>query len=300
MNWQETRDFLSPCFPEAIRSELMLLQPGELREIRIRADRPTIFVTGTRVAELPWQPGQHQLEALVEALSGHSLYARADEAGQGFITLRGGHRMGLCGRVVHRKAGATLTDIGSVCLRIAAQWPGCADPLYSLARADNQIHSLLLIGPPGSGKTTLLRDLARQLSSGRNARQVAVIDERGELGACIGAVPQLDLGRCTDVLEGMTKAQAVAWLVRSMAPEIIVTDELSGSEDAAALMDAQACGCAVCASVHGTSLADVAARPAMAALMARRAFAHYAVLSPDGGGRLLAIHDRSGSPLSAA
>ena len=272
MNWEETREFLLPCFPEAIRQELMLLQPGELREIRLRAERPTVFVTGTRTASLPWQPGPHQLEALAEALSGHSLYARAEETGQGFITLRGGHRMGLCGRVMQRKAGQHLTAIGSMCLRIAAQWPGCADALLPLARQG----SLLLIGPPGSGKTTLLRDLTRQLCTGRNAKQTALIDERGELAAC------------------------VSWLVRSMAPEMIITDELATSQDAAAILEAVGCGCMVCASVHGASLADAASRPALASLMARRVFRHYAVLSAEGGGRVQVLHDVHGAPVPAA
>lgn len=299
MNWLETRDFLTPCFPETIRSELMLLQPGELREIRIRADRPTVFVTGTRTASLSWQPGQHQLEALVEALSGHSLYTRAEETGQGFITLRGGHRLGLCGRAVHRKVGTVLTDIGSVCLRIAAEWPGCADRLLQHVRQGGRTASLLVIGPPGSGKTTLLRDLTRQLSTGRDARQVAVIDERGELAACIGGVPQLDIGTSADVLEGMQKQEAVPWLIRSMAPQVIVTDELAGGDDAAAILDAQACGSSVIASVHGSSLNDAAARPALATLMSRRVFDCYAVLSPEGGGQIAALFDRTGSPVSA-
>lgn len=294
MDWQQTREFLIPCFPEVIRSELMLLQPGELREIRIRADRPTVFITGSRRVELPWQPGIHQLNALVEALSGHSLYTRAEETGQGFMTLQGGHRMGLCGRVVHRKAGHAITDVGSVCIRIAAQWPGCASPLLPLCTGGG-LHSLLLIGPPGSGKTTLLRDLARLLASGRH--QVAIIDERGELAACAGSVPQLDVGPCCDVLEGLAKPLAVPWLIRSMAPDVIITDEIGGAEDATALMDAQSCGCAICASAHGTSLPEAASRPALAALMSRRAFAHYAVLSPEGGGRVISLHDRSGNPL---
>ena len=290
MNWQETRDFLTPCFPEAIRSELMLLQPGELREIRVRADRPTVFITATRTAQLPWSPGQHQLEALVEALSGHSLYARAEETGHGYLTLRGGHRMGLCGRVVHRKAGPVLADIASVCIRIAAEWPGCADALLPLASQG----SLLLIGPPGSGKTTLLRDLTRQLSG---ARQTALIDERGELAACVLGVPQLDVGRCTDVLEGLDKPSAISWLLRSMAPDLIITDEVADERDAAALMEAQACGCTVFASVHGASLTDAAARPALAALMARRAFRHYAVLSAQDAGQIVSVQDRVGNPV---
>jgi len=299
MNWQETRDFLSPCFPEIVRSELMLLQPGELREIRIRTDRPTVFVTGTRTASLDWQPGQHQLEALTEALSGHSLYARSDETGQGFITLRGGHRLGLCGHVVHRKAGPMITDISSVCLRIAAEWPGSADPLLPRIRHSGRACSTLLIGPPGSGKTTLLRDLVRQLTSGRQATQAAVIDERGELAACIGGIPQLDVGQTCDVLEGMRKPEAIQWLIRSMAPQVIITDELSGAEDAAALLDAHACGCSVIASVHSSSLSDAATRSSLAALMSRRIFDLYTVLSPEGGGQISALYDRSGSPVSA-
>ncbi|MBR3763032.1 MAG: stage III sporulation protein AA [Clostridia bacterium] len=300
MNWQETRDFLIPCFPESIRSELLLLQAGELREIRLRADRPTVFVTATRTVKLPWSPGPLQLQALVEALSGHSLYARAEETAQGFLTLNGGHRMGLCGRVVHRKGGPVVTDVSSVCIRIAAQWPGCADSLVPLACVGGQVQSLLVIGPPGSGKTTLLRDLTRQLCSGRSAHQAAVIDERGEIAACRDGVPQLDVGHTCDVLEGLARGQAVPWLIRSMAPEVIITDELGSESDAAAILDAHACGCAVIASAHGFSLTDAASRPALAALMARRIFRHYVILSPEGGGQVIAIHDRNGAMGAAA
>ncbi len=286
MNWEETKAFLSPCFPPSIRDEMELLLPGELREIRVRAQRPTVFCTASRSVALDWQPDQRQVETLVEALSEHSLYARSDETRQGYITLRGGHRMGLCGQVMSQ----SLKDIGSVCIRIACAWPGCADEL--LPHAEN----LLIIGTPGTGKTTLLRDIARQLSTARQARQVALIDHRGELAACVHGVPQLDVGEC-DVLCGCTKPEAVAWLVRSMAPQTIITDELSGAEDTAALLDAMACGCSIVASCHGASLTEVANRPAMAALMARRAFHHYALLHPEGGGRIAALYDRAGSPI---
>lgn len=288
MNWEETKAFLSPCFPPVIQDEMALLLPGELREIRIRAGRETVFCTASRTAFLPWTPDQHQVEALTEALSEHSLHARSEETKQGYITLRGGHRMGLCGHVTPKG----LKDIGSLCIRIACQWPDCSQPL--LPHADN----LLLIGPPGSGKTTILRDLARLLSSGKCPRQAALIDERGELAACFRGVPQLDVGQACDVLDGCPKPQAVAWLVRSMCPQVIITDELSGPEDAAALLDAIACGASVIASCHGTSLAEVASRPAMGALMARRAFLRYAVLAPEGGGRVTALYDRAGSPLA--
>lgn len=287
MNWEETKAFLSPCFPPVIQDELALLLPGELREIRVRAGRQTVFHTASRTALLPWEPTLQQLMTLTEALSEHSLHARGEETRQGYITLRGGHRMGLCGHVTPKG----LVDIGSLCIRIACQWVDCAQGLLPYSE------NLLLIGPPGAGKTTLLRDLARLLSTGREARQVALIDERGELAACVHGVPQLDVGQACDVLDGCPKPQAVSWLIRSMCPQVMITDELSGPEDAAALLDALACGASVIASCHGTSLAEVANRPAMSALMARRAFLHYAVLSPEGGGRLAAIYDRAGSPL---
>ena len=294
MTWEETKAFLSPCFPQEVRDEMELLLPGELREIRVRAGQPTAFITASRTALLSWQPDPRQVEALAEALSGHSLYARADETRQGYITLRGGHRMGLCG---HVSGSGALADIGSLCIRIAGQWPGCADMLLPLCRESGAAQSLLLIGPPGSGKTTLLRDLARQLSAGNGALQTAVIDERGELAACVHGVPQLDIGCTADVLDGLSKPAAVAWLIRAMAPQLLVTDELSGPEDASALLDAMACGAAVLTSVHGAGLREVAARPALAGLMARRVFAYYVVLSGEGGGRVCAVHDRSGSPV---
>lgn len=294
MNWNETRQFLSPCFPEEVRSELDMLLPGELREIRIRANRPTVFVTATRTAALSWTPEQQELEALTEALSEHSLYARQEETSQGFLTLRGGHRMGLCGSVRTSDSQSVLNSIGSVCIRIACEWPGTADLLTS--RLGSQ-PSVLIIGAPGSGKTTMLRDLARQLSSGRSAKQLAIVDERSELAACVEGVPQLDVGEASDVLAGLAKADAIHWLIRSMAPEVIITDELANDKDASAVLDALSCGIAVCASAHGSSLQDAASRPALAALMARRAFSLYAVLAPEGGGRIEGLFDCTGNPL---
>lgn len=298
MDWNETRQFLAPCFPEEVVAEMDILLPGELREIRIRAEKPTVFTTATRTAALPWRPSQPELTALVEALSGHSLYARSEETGQGYLTLQGGHRMGLCGRVSKTDIRSVLTDIGSVCIRIAGEWPGTADALTP--HLAHGLQSVLIVGAPGSGKTTMLRDLARQLSTRQKSVQVAIVDERSELAACVGGVPQLDVGDCTDVLDGLSKAEAIPWLVRGMAPQVIVTDELSGPRDASAVLDALGCGVAVCASVHGASLADAANRPALATLMARRAFDLYAVLSPEGSGRIAALYDRMGSPLSAS
>lgn len=299
MTWEETCAFLSPCLPGEVRAQLSLLNPGDLREIRIRAEQPTLLCIAGEVIAVPWYPQARQVEQLAEALSGHSLYARTDETGQGYCTLTGGHRMGLCGHVQEQAGRMILRDVGSLCIRIAGQWPGAAEPLLPLCRQKSSLRSLLLIGPPGSGKTTLLRDLARLLASGSQAVQTTVIDERGELAACVSGVPQLDVGQTCDVLDGCPKPEAVSWLLRSMAPQAIITDELAHAGDIAAVMDAMACGVAVMASVHGAGLHELAARPAMATLMSQRCFHYYTVLSPRGGGRITAVYDRSGAPVKS-
>lgn len=287
----------SPCFPECIRDELAMLLPGELREIRIRAERPAVFVTATRTAKLDWIPGQMQVEALTEALSGHSLFARADETRRGYLTLRGDHRMGLCGHITRKTGRAHCGTLRPCASALRAN--GAAVPMVSSTAScpvSSKTPSVLIIGAPGSGKTTLLRDLTRQMADTMSI-QAALIDERGELAACVDGVPQLDVGASTDVLDGLPKTEGVPWLIRSMAPNVIAMDELSGAEDAACVMDAWACGASVLATVHGTALAETANRPALSPLFSRRCFDLYVLLSSEGGGKITALHDRCGSPI---
>lgn len=298
MNWDETKAFLQPCFPPEVQDELALLYPGELQEIRIRTAQPCVFRTASRTQALAWRPSAREVETLAEALCGHSLYARREEIRQGYVTLRGGHRLGLCGSVQLRAGEPyTLVSTASLCLRIAAQWPGAADSLLPYCLTGQQARNLLLIGPCASGKTTLLRDIARQLGNDHTRLQIALVDERGELAACHGGIPQLDVGMHTDVLDGCPKEHAIPWLIRSMNPQIIITDELATASDVSAVLDAMACGCAVIASIHGTSLTDLASRPVIASMMARRSFDYYAVLAPDGCGAVSAVYDRNGSPV---
>ncbi len=298
MNWQETKDFLSPCFPEEVRDELALLYPGELREIRIRVNQQTVLITSARIASLQWRPTKAEVEQLAEALSGHGLYAREWEARQGFITLCGGHRLGMCGRVQMERHGMRgIRDITFLCLRIAAQWPGAADALMPWVLQDGQIHAALIIGLPGTGKTTQLRDLARQLGANALGLNICLADERNELAACVDGIPQLDVGACTDVLQGCPKAEAVGWFLRAMRPQALITDELASAEDAAAVLEAVYAGVPVLASAHGSGLHTLAQRPMLASLMARRCFDYYAVLDAEGSGQVTALYDRAGTPI---
>ncbi len=294
MNWEETKSFLIPCFPSEVQDELSLLMPGELQEIRIRAGKQCVFRTSSRTKALNWQPTPREVEIVAEALCGHSLYARREEVRQGFVTLMGGHRLGLCGSVVMRAGEPhSLASPASLCLRIAGQWPGAAEPVYPLLCERNRVSNMLIIGPCASGKTTFLRDIARML--GDACIQTAVIDERGEIAACVSGTPQLDVGKATDVIDGCPKPYAVNWLIRSMNPQVIITDELASTQDVAAVLDAMACGCSVVASVHGTSLTDLASRPVMASMMARRIIDYFVVLSGEGCGQIIAVHDKNGS-----
>lgn len=298
MNWDETRDFLSPCFPECIRDELAMLLPGELREIRIRAERPAVFVTATRTAKLDWIPGQMQVEALTEALSGHSLFARADETRRGYLTLRGGHRMGLCGRVICQgQMVRALREISSFCIRIAGQWRGAADGLLPhLTDEHGRCRSVLIVGLPGMGKTTLLRDSLRRLSEA--GRRVCVVDERSEIAAMCDGLPQLEVGPCTDVLDGCGKEAGFRWLLRSLSPEVLATDELSSLSDAQAVLEAIHSGVSVLATVHGRELDSVRSRSALYPLVRSQAFDRYAMLDPRETGKLAGVFDRDFQPVA--
>lgn len=297
MTWPETVQFLSSCLPSPIGAALRAYAPGEVYELRVRAGRPTVLLTSRGSAACGFTPSAGQVSQMAESLSEHALYARAEESRQGYVTLRGGHRMGLCGRVI--AAGMTvraLRDVGSLCVRVAGQWPGAADELAPLVTGpDGRVHSTLLIGLPGSGKTTMLRDLCRQLSDG--GLRVGMVDERSELAACAQGVPQLDVGTNTDVLDGCCKEVGLRWLLRSMNPQCLVTDELMGVADAQAAQAAIQQGVPVLASLHAASVEEAARQSAVYALAQRQSFALYAVLSQDAVGRLEAVYDASLRPV---
>ena len=241
-------------------------------------------------------PGAQQVGDMAEALCEHALYARAEEQRQGFVTLRGGHRMGLCGRVVAQGTSVrALRDISSLCVRVAGQWEGAADTLVPHLTSGGRVRSALIIGLPGSGKTTVLRDACRQLSDA--GHRVAIADERSELAAMSRGAPQLDVGARTDVLDGVCKEIALRWLLRSMSPEIIATDELGAATDALAVLEAAQSGVAVLATAHARTLDEALSRGTLYHLAQNKAFSRYAVLDEKRAGRIAGIYDESMQPL---
>ncbi len=297
MDWQETVGFFSLCLPQAVGRAIKLLEEGDLREIRIRAGQPVTLVTGGGVKALGLVPSQEEVNGMAESLCEHALYARAEETRQGFVTLRGGHRMGVCGRVLAQgQCVRALREISSLCVRVAGQWPGVAAALMPYLRgADGRIGSLLVAGLPGSGKTTLLRDCCRQLSDAGVA--VCMADERSELAAMCHGMPQLDIGRNTDVLDGCPKEVALRWLLRAMAPDCLATDELGTAGDVQAALEAAQSGVPVLASVHGRTVETAVNRGLLYPLMQAQVFTLYAQMDQRHPGRVAALYDARLHPL---
>ena len=222
------------------------------------------------------------------------LEAREEELEGGYLALEGGCRAGVCGRWTDGR----VRGITSICIRLARAVTGCADGCMSYLYAQGRPVSALTLSPPGLGKTTLLRDMARQLSNGTRwgaGVNVAVADERRELGGS----GTLDLGARTDILEGCGKAEALSMLVRTMRPDVIVTDELGREGDALAVREAIRCGAAVIASAHADSLGAAFGRRVLKALLEERLFERIILLA-GGVGRIQAIYDGGGEPLFEA
>lgn len=278
MEWQESIRFLAACLPKPVVRALMEQPEGVVREIRIRAGGRAVLCTAAGALECTGVISPERVAQIAEALSDHALYARAEEQRQGFVTLRGGHRMGICGRVIaHGQTVRAVREISSLCIRLAGQWYGAAEALYPhLISEEGNPRSLLVVGMPGTGKTTMLRDACRFLSE--TGVQMCVLDERSEIAAVSGGRPQLDVGPNTDVLDGCCKEAGLRWLVRSMSPQVLVTDELSGTMDVQAVLDARASGVAVMASLHGRELTQALSRGPLCQLQQQRAFDRYVLL----------------------
>ena len=246
-------------------------------EIRLRVDRPVIVETirGDFFLDNDGQWQEHpyvahivteaEIRELIAWLCQDSVYAYADEIRQGFLTVEGGHRVGLCGQaVLDNETGLrTLKNISFVNIRVAHEIRGVADSILPKLYKEGKFQNTLIISPPGFGKTTLLRDLIRQISDGNPygaGLRVGVVDERSELAGSYLGRPQNDLGMRTDVLDACPKALGMLLLLRAMSPQVIAVDELGEEADRQALHQAAVSGCSLLATLHGTDEIDAEKR----------------------------------------
>ena len=283
----DTLERLAALLPEGA-ARILKEHSRELTEVRLRANRPVQLVWVGGEALAGGLVDEKALSSAVAALMDYSYYAREAELSQGFFTMRDGCRVGVCGRFAGDGGGWRMTQIGSVCVRVAREISGCADALMGVIAGKAGPRSALLLSAPGMGKTTLLRDIARQLSEA--GRRVAVADERHEIAACRMGAPTLDVGPRTDVMDGCPRAIAIPALIRSMAPEVIVADEIGGTGDAEALADAARCGVSVVASAHADSVEAAMRRPALRDALTGGAFRVLALLG-DRPGRVREVRE---------
>lgn len=320
-----TLDWLG-LFPESIRLILLKLPKvtlEHLEEIRIREERPLEINAGGRHHFLDrdggmslkpheaYKPTREDTRRLLDMISNHSLYTMEEELRKGFITIPGGHRVGLVGRTVLSGGKVEhIRDISGFNVRIAKEIRGAADDIlpFLLDRKRGRVMHTLILSPPQQGKTTLLRDLARQISYGSWGRsqmkwaglKVGIIDERSEIAGCQRGVPGFDVGPRTDVLDGCPKAEGMMMMIRSMSPDVLIVDEIGRPEDAEAVVEALHAGISVIATAHGSSIQDISGRPGLSALVENRRLEMYAVLSRKGQERSYKLYDGGQRTLQTA
>lgn len=294
---------LLPYFPQPLKYWLNNLtedQLGRLEEIRLRAGKPVLLQVGgqskwlTKGGQLtpidkkniPYLLESEVLQKIIALVSQSSFYALETELAQGYLTLKGGHRVGFAGEALleHGRLRG-MKHLSSLNFRLAREIKGAANQLLPLLidHRHHRIYHTLLVSPPGAGKTTLLRDLIRQLSDGVpglwTGVKIGLVDERSEIAGCFQGIPQNDVGFQTDVLDGCPKAEGMMLLLRSMSPRIIAVDELGRQEDVVSLWEMLNAGVTVLATVHGHRVEELEKRPIMKELMNSRVFERIVLLS---------------------
>lgn len=229
------------------------------------------------------------IETTIQYMSKYSLYALESDLKQGFITLEGGHRLGVSGQVVVENGYVkSIVYISSMNLRICHEVKGCSDSVMKFivdTRCD-RIAKTLIVSPPKCGKTTLIRDIARNLSNGFSTFSgcnVGIVDERSEIAACYRGIPQNDVGLRTDVMDKCPKAEGIRMLLRSMAPRVIIVDEIGRQEDYDAIQDALCAGVSIISSVHANSIEECMSKPVLNELISQRYFERIIILSDNDG-----------------
>ncbi|MBU3110663.1 stage III sporulation protein AA [Clostridium lacusfryxellense] len=288
-----TKD-LFEILPKSIRSKLeQVNNVQKLEEIRIKVNKPLFIHIGSKEEKWDYIATTEDLKYIMQRISNYSIYAFEEEIRQGYITIKGGHRVGLCGIcVVENNNIKTIKDISSINIRACKEIIGCADKVMPYIMQNGSMHNTIIISPPKCGKTTLLRDITRQVSGGDKGKNVSIIDERSEIAGSYKGIPQMDVGVRTDVLDNCPKSQGIMMAIRSMSPDVIVCDEIGTQNDMESILMALNSGISLVTTIHGFGIEDLYKRLVFKDIVENYVFSRAIVLSNKKGiGTIESIYD---------
>ncbi len=278
-------------FPDSNRNFFRFVAEREhkINEIRLRCERPILVLEGNKEWFLNREGvytdklseatliSREAMEGIIQHICKYSIYAFEEEIRQGFITVAGGHRIGLVGQIVleNNKSIRTIKHICGLNIRVAHQIKGVGQSVLPYLYEKGKLKSTLIVSPPGCGKTTLLRDLIRSISNGNEyagGMTVGLVDERSEIAGSYMGQPQNDVGIRTDVLDACPKVNGMMLLLRAMSPKVIAIDELGNKEEMELVSQVSNCGVKMLATMHGSDLEDVRRREGMIQILKNKGF----------------------------
>lgn len=256
-----------------------------MQEIRVKIGKPVILYSHMGEKILDYVPTEEDIKYMMIKMSNYSLYAFEEEIKQGYITLKGGHRVGIAGEcVMDKDTVRTIKSVSSLNIRVCREFIGSSNKVMPFITSNGQVYNTLIISPPKCGKTTILRDIGKNISNGMHSlklsgKKVAIIDERSEIAASYNGIPQMNVGIRTDVLDNCLKKTGMIMAIRSLSPEVIICDEIGTLGELEALNMAFNSGVNIIVTVHGFDIEDVYCRKVFKELIENRVLERVVVLS---------------------